>query len=287
LEVALLYDGLVACPTENWTLPRSPIILLFLSGDAAMKKLILTLASVAFCALGTAGAQAQDRELVVASSATYTPFAFENKDKQIVGFDIDIIDAVAKQQHMKLRIVNTPFTSIFASLNNGDVDLVISGVTINDKRKQSFDFSAPYFDARQLIAVPKSSTVKSLKDLDGKKVSVVSGSTADDVMSREVGKTNPNIRRFESTPLIISELASGGVDAAIGDNGVIAYRVSQNPGLKTVEDANFPKEYYGIVVRKGEKALLERINAGLGAIRANGTYNQIYKKWFNQDFKPQ
>lgn len=252
-----------------------------------MKKLILTLASVALCALGTVGAQAQDRELVVASSATYTPFAFENKDKQIVGFDIDIIDAVAKQQHMKLRIANTPFTSIFASLNNGDVDLVISGVTINDKRKQSFDFSAPYFDARQLIAVPKSSTVKSLKDLDGKKVSVVSGSTADDVMSREVGKTNPNIRRFESTPLIISELASGGVDAAIGDNGVIAYRVSQNPGLKTVEDANFPKEYYGIVVRKDEKALLERINAGLGAIRANGTYNQIYKKWFNQDFKPQ
>jgi polar amino acid transport system substrate-binding protein len=260
----------------------------FLSrGDAAMKKIILTLVtSVAACAFWSAGALAQDRELVVASSATYTPFAFENKDKQIVGFDIDIVNAIARQQHLKLRIVNTPFTSIFASLNNGDVDFVISGVTINDKRKQSFDFSAPYFDARQLIAVPKNSPVKSLKDLDGKKVSVVSGSTADDVMSREVGKTNPNIRRFESTPLIISELASGGVDAAIGDNGVIAYRVSQNPGLKTVEDANFPKEYYGIVVRKGDKALLDKIDAGLAAIRADGSYNVIYKKWFNQDFKP-
>jgi len=253
-----------------------------------MKKIILILAaSVAACALWTTGAQAQDRELVVASSATYTPFAFENKDKQIVGFDIDIVNAIAKQQHLKLRIVNTPFSSIFASLNNGDVDLVISGVTINDKRKQSFDFSAPYFDARQLIAVPKNSPVKSLKDLDDKKVAVVSGSTADDVMSREVGKTSPNIRRFESTPLIISELASGGVDAAIGDNGVIAYRVSQNPGLKTVEDANFPKEYYGIVVRKGDKAMLDKLNAGLAAIRADGTYSQIYKKWFNQDFKPQ
>jgi polar amino acid transport system substrate-binding protein len=263
------------------------ISFLFLSrGDAAMKKIILTLAtSLAACAFWSAGAQAQDRELVVASSATYTPFAFENKDNQIVGFDIDIVNAIAKQQHLKLRIVNTPFTSIFASLNNGDVDLVISGVTINDKRKQSFDFSAPYFDARQLIAVPKNSPVKSLKDLDDKKVSVVSGSTADDVMSREVGKTNPNIRRFESTPLIISELASGGVDAAIGDNGVIAYRVSQNPGLKTVEDANFPKEYYGIVVRKGDKALLDKIDAGLAAIRADGSYNVIYKKWFNQDFK--
>ena len=246
-------------------------------------------AVLALTALWTvpAAAQNKDREYVVASSATYTPFAFENKDKQIVGFDIDIVNAIAQKEKMKLRIVNTPFTSIFASLNNGDVDFVISGVTINDKRKQSFDFSAPYFDARQLIAVPQASTVKSLKDLAGKKVAVVSASTADDVMSREVGKTNPNIRRFESTPLIISELVGGGVDAAIGDNGVIAYRAAQAQGLKTVDDPSFPKEHFGIVVRKGDKAMQDKLNAGLAAIRANGTYNTIYKKWFNQDYKAQ
>ncbi|POA54213.1 basic amino acid ABC transporter substrate-binding protein, partial [Pseudomonas sp. GW460-R15] len=90
-----------------------------------------------------------------ASSATYAPFAFENKDKQIVGFDIDIINAIAKQQGLKIKIVNTPFTGIFGALNNGDVDLVISGVTINEKRKQSYDFPPPYFAARQLIALPK------------------------------------------------------------------------------------------------------------------------------------
>lgn len=234
-----------------------------------------------------AAAQSKDREYVVASSATYTPFAFENKDKQIVGFDIDIVNAIAQKEKMKLRIVNTPFTSIFASLNNGDVDFVISGVTINDKRKQSFDFSAPYFDARQLIAVPKSSTVKSLQDLKDKKVAVVSGSTGDDVISRVQGKTSANIRRFESTPLIMSELSGGGVDAAIGDNGVIAYRASLDPNLKTVEDPNFPKEHFGIVVRKGDKALLDRINAGLAAIRADGTYNTIYKKWFKTDYVAQ
>ena len=92
-------------------------------------------AVLALTALWTvpAAAQNKDREYVVASSATYTPF--ENKDKQIVGFDIDIVNAIAQKEKMKLRIVNTPFTSIFASLNNGDVDFVISGVTINDKRK--------------------------------------------------------------------------------------------------------------------------------------------------------
>ena len=251
------------------------------------KKSALAAVAVAVSVLTVPAAHAQGRELVVASSATYAPFAFENKDKQIVGFDIDVVNAIAKQQNMKIRVVNTPFTSIFASLNNGDVDFVISGVTINEKRKQSFDFSAPYFDARQLIAVPKDSTVKSLKDLKDKKVSVVSGSTADDVMSREVGKSSTNIRRFESTPLIISELVGGGVDAAIGDNGVIAYRVSQAPSLKVVEDPNFPNEHFGIVVRKGDKALQDKINAGLAAIRADGSYNVIYKKWFNQEYKAQ
>ncbi|MDA8520637.1 basic amino acid ABC transporter substrate-binding protein [Acidovorax sp. NCPPB 4044] len=232
-------------------------------------------------------AQAQQgRELVVASSATYAPFAFENKDKQIVGFDIDIINAVAKKQALKIKVVNTPFSGIFAALNNGDVDLVISGVTINDKRRQSYDFTEPYFAAQQLIAVTKASTVAALKDLAGKKIAVVNASTADDVASREFGKTSPNIRRFESTPLIISEVAGGGVDAAIGDNGVIAYRVAQNPALKTVEDRGFPVEGFGIVVKKGDKALLDKLNAGLAAVRADGSYNEIYKKWFGKDYQP-
>ncbi|MDA8447531.1 basic amino acid ABC transporter substrate-binding protein [Paracidovorax valerianellae] len=231
-------------------------------------------------------AQAQDRELTVASSATYAPFAFENKDKQIVGFDIDIINAIAKKQSLKIKVVNTPWSGIFVALNNGDVDLVISGVTINDKRRQSYDFSEPYFAAQQLIAVPKASTVTSLKDLAGKKIAVVNASTADDVASREFGKTSPNIRRFESTPLIISELAGGGVDAAIGDNGVIAYRVAQNAALKTVEDPAFPVEGFGIVVKKGDKALQDKLNAGLAAVRADGSYNEIYKKWFGKEYKP-
>lgn len=243
----------------------------------------LSLGLVATAALFAPGAQAQNRELTVGSSATYAPFAFENKDKQIVGFDIDIINAIAKQQGLKIKIVNTPFTGIFGALNNGDVDLVISGVTINDKRKQSYDFTPPYFAARQLIALPKNSKVASLKDLAGKKIAVVSASTADDIASREFGKTSPDIRRFESTPLIISELAGGGVDAAMGDNGVIAYRVSQNPELKTLDDKSFPEEGFGIVVKKGDKALLDKLSAGLAAIRADGSYVTIYKKWFNKD----
>ena len=235
-------------------------------------------------ALGAAGsAQAQNKELVVGSSATYRPFAYESPTKEIVGYDVDIIKAVAQKAGLQIKIVNTPFTGIFAALNNGDVDLVISGVTINDKRRQSYDFTMPYFEARQLIAVPQASTAKTLKDLAGKKIGVVTGSSGDDTASREFGKTNPDIRRFESTPVVIAELANSGLDAAIGDNGVIAFRVQEHKQLKTVNDPAFPKEYFGIVVKQGNKALLDKLNTGLAAIKADGTYATLYKKWFQGD----
>jgi polar amino acid transport system substrate-binding protein len=241
------------------------------------------LTAVVAVVLAGASASAQNRTLVVGSSATYPPFAYETPAKQIVGFDVDVIQAVAAKAGLTVRIVNTPFTGVFASLNNGDLDLIISGVTITDRRRQSYDFTAPYFEARQLIAVPASSAVRTLQDLVGKKVGVVTGSTADDVASRTFGKTSPNIRRFDTTPLIIAELMAGGVDAAIGDNGVIAYRVAEHKTLKTVSDPGFPKEYFGIVVKQGNTALRDRLNTALAAIVADGSYARIYRTWFKAD----
>lgn len=248
-----------------------------------MNLLKKTLVSLGLLAVVVGSASAQNKELIVGSSATYRPFAYETPSKEIVGYDVDMIKAIAQKAGLQIKIINTPWTGIFAALNNGDVDLVISGVTINEKRKQSYDFTAPYFEARQLIAVQQASTAKGLKDLAGKKVGVVTGSTGDDIASREFGKTSPDIRRFESTPVVISELVNSGVDAAIGDNGVIAFRVQEHKSLKTVSDPNFPKEYFGIVVKQGNKALLDKLNSGLAAVKADGSYAQIYKKWFQAE----
>ncbi|HUR34154.1 MAG TPA: basic amino acid ABC transporter substrate-binding protein [Vicinamibacterales bacterium] len=239
--------------------------------------------TVALCSMP---ARAQTRTLVVGSSATYPPFAYENPAKQIVGFDVDIINAIAIKAGLKIRVINTPWTGIFASLNNGDIDLIVSGVTINDKRRQSYSFTSPYFEARQLIAVPAASTVKTLRDLAGRKVGVVVGSAGDDIASATFGKTSPNIRRFESTPVMVQELAASGLDAAIGDNGVIAYRVQEQPRLKTVDDPAFPREYFGIVVKQGNTVLLDKLNAGLAAVKADGTYASLYRKWFKTDPPP-
>jgi polar amino acid transport system substrate-binding protein len=238
---------------------------------------------VVVIAAAAASAFGQARPLVVGSSATYPPFAYETPAKEIVGFDVDIIRAIAGKRGLTLRIVNTPFTGIFASLNNGDIDLIVSGVTINDRRRQSYDFTTPYFEARQLIAVHSDSTVRGIQDLNGKKVGVVTGSTGDDIASRAFGKTSPNIRRFDTTPLVISELAAHGVDAAIGDNGVIAYRVQERKDLKTVSDSSFPQEYFGIAVKQGNTPLRDTLNAGLAAIIADGTYARVYRKWFHAE----
>jgi polar amino acid transport system substrate-binding protein len=243
----------------------------------------LALLAAALLALAQGSALCLGAELVAGSSATYRPFAYELPSKEIVGYDIDIIHAVAQKAGLQIRVVNTPWTGIFAALNNGDIDLVISGVMISDKRRQSYDFSAPYFEARQLIAVSRDSAIKGLADLARRKVGVVTGSSADEIVSQRFGKTNSDIRRYESTPVIIAELLNGGLDAAIGDNGVIAYRVQEHKELKTISDPLFPAEYFGIVVRKGNKALLDKLNAGLAAAQADGSYAKAYRKWFQAE----
>ncbi|WP_373976394.1 basic amino acid ABC transporter substrate-binding protein [Chitinibacter sp. SCUT-21] len=220
----------------------------------------------------------------VATDAAYAPFESLNEKKEAVGFDMDIMKAVAAKAGFQVKFVNTPWEGIFASLNNGDRDIVISAVTITPERKQSMDFSDPYFEAKQLIAVSQSSKVTKLADLKGKKIGVQTGTTGDEVAQKFLGKTSPNIKRFESTPLAIQELQNGGVDAVIADNGVVVNYVANNAKakLKTVDDATFAKEYYGIVVKKGNKALLEQINKGIAAIKADGTYDKIYKKYFGK-----
>ncbi|WP_373312791.1 basic amino acid ABC transporter substrate-binding protein [Deefgea tanakiae] len=220
----------------------------------------------------------------VATDAAYAPFESLNNKKEVVGFSVDVLEAIAKKSGMKIKFINTPWEGIFATLSTGDRDMVISSVTITPERKQSMDFSDPYFEAKQLIAVGKNSKVSKFTDLKTLKVGVQTGTTGDEVIQKLQGKTSPNIKRFESTPLAIKELENGGVDAVVADNGVVVNFVANNPNskLKMIDDATFAKEYYGIAVKKGNKALLEQINKGLAAIKADGTYDKIYNKYFGK-----
>lgn len=230
----------------------------------------------------TAPAPAPAKVYVVGTDAAYAPFESQNEKGEIVGFDIEVVQAIAAKAGFEVKFVNTPWEGIFNTLQQGDRDMVVSAVTITDERKQTMDFSDPYFDAAQLIAVKESSKVTKFADLKKLKVGVQTGTTGDEAVSKLLGKTSTSIKRFESTPLALKELESGGVDAVVADNGVIAHYVANNPGgkFKTVSDKEFVPEQYGIAVKKGNAELLGKLNQGLAAIKADGTYAQIYAKYF-------
>jgi len=249
--------------------------------------LALVVGALAACgkqesAAPAAGASAAAaRVYSVGTDAAYAPFESQNEKGEIVGFDIDIVRAVAQKAGFEVTFVNTPWEGIFNALKQGDRDLLVSSITITDERRQSMDFSAPYFDAHQLIAVKGDSKVARFDDLKNLRVGVQTGTTGDETISKLQGKNSTNIKRFESTPLALKELEAGGIDAVVADNGVVVNYVANNAASKfrTVNDPAFVPEQYGIAVRKGNAELLAKVNQGLAAIRADGSYDRIYAKY--------
>lgn len=227
-------------------------------------------------------AAAPAKVYVVGTDAAYAPFESQDERGEIVGFDIDVVKAIAAKAGIEVKFVNTPWEGIFNELQQGGRDLLVSAITITDERRQTMDFSDPYFDAAQLIAVKADSAVAAFADLKGLKVGVQTGTTGDEAVSDLLGKTSADIKRFESTPLALKELEAGGVDAVVADNGVVSHYVANNApgGFKTVSDPGFVPERYGIAVKQGNAELLAKINEGLKAIRADGTYDQIHARWF-------
>jgi polar amino acid transport system substrate-binding protein len=227
-------------------------------------------------------AAAASRVYAVGTDAAYAPFESQNEKGEIVGFDIDVVRAAAGKAGIEVKFVNTPWEGIFNALNQGDRDLLVSAITITDARKQTMDFSSPYFDAVQLIAVKADSKVAKFDDLKPLKVGVQTGTTGDEAVTKLQGKNSPNIKRFESTPLALKELEAGGIDAVVADNGVVINYVANNAGskFKTVSDTSFTPEQYGLAVKKGSTELLAKLNKGLADIKADGTYDAIYKKYF-------
>lgn len=246
-----------------------------------LKKLIL--ASCAVMAFASTAAMAE--QYVVGTGATYRPFEYETAQKELVGFDVDLMRAIAKAEGFDVKFINTPWEGIFATVDKGDRDIIMSGITITEKRKEAVTFSKPYFLAHQLILTDKSTKIEKLGDLTKGSVAVVSGSAGDVAASDAFGKGSTRIRRFDNTPLALEELSQGGVVAAIGDVGVLAFYARNNPQkqFNMARDPSFKEQYFGIAVKKGNQALIDKINAGLDKVIANGQYNEIYRKWFGTD----
>lgn len=215
----------------------------------------------------------------IGTNAEYPPFENVNEAGQIVGFDVDLLTAVAKVAEFEFEWVNTRWDGIFVALQSGEFDAVISAATITDERAEIVNFSDPYFNAGQMIAVREGETsIEGPEDLAGKKVGVQLGTTGDIWLSEQ---TQAEVIRFDENTLAFQALANGDIDAAVADGPTAIDVVQANPEMKLkVLVGVYTEEFYGIAVNKERTDLLEAINKGLAAIKADGTYDQIYDKWF-------
>ena len=215
----------------------------------------------------------------VGTNAEYQPFEFIGADGKITGFDVDLLNAAAAAGGLSVDLVNTKWDGIFVALASGEFDAVISAVTITPERAEVVDFTDAYFNAGQAIAVRADNTdINSEADLDGKTVGVQIGTTGDIYLT---DNTKAIVQRFEENPLALQALANKDVDAVVADGPTLADSIKANPelGLKMVGEP-FTEELYGIAVNKGKPEVLAALNAGLAAIRADGTYDAIYNTWF-------
>ena len=230
--------------------------------------------------LASMPALAAGPKLTFGSDCTFPPMEFLDANKNIVGFDIDLINAVAKAGGFEAVVKNTAWDGIFAGLAAGDYDAVLSSVTITDERKQTMDFSIPYVNAGQVIIVPKAYSASSdLKAFGGKKVGVQIGTTgASEVMKYK----DIQMKTYDEVGLAVEDLTIGRTDAVVVDSPTAASYVLQNDKYKAklkIIGKPFTNEQYGIAVRKGDKKTLDLVNKGLQAVLKDGTVDKLSKKW--------
>jgi glutamine transport system substrate-binding protein len=226
----------------------------------------------------------EKKTLRVVTDAAYAPFEYQDKGK-IVGFDIDLVNAVAKEAGYKIDVAHTGWDPIFVELEKKIADIGISSITINDERKKTYDFSLPYFLSTNKIMVPEGSNIKSAEDLKDKTVAVQNATTGQEAVEGLLGKNSSQIKKFENNNLAILELKAGGADAVVADNTVIEEYAKNNPNDKFViiEDKGaFDQEFYGMMFTKGSKIKAD-FDKALNEVLDNGTYAEIYNKWFKID----
>jgi polar amino acid transport system substrate-binding protein len=214
------------------------------------------------------------------SDATFPPMEFVDSAKNVVGFDVDMINAVAKAAGFTAVVKNTAWDGIFAGLTAGDYDAVLSSVTITDERKGTMDFSTPYVNAGQVIIVPKTTkNVSTLQQLSGKTVGVQIGTTGD----IEVAKISSITKKtYDEIGLAVEDLTIGRLDAVVVDSPIAANYVLQNAKYKAklmIVGKPLTEELYGVAVTKGNSKVLDLVNKGLAVIIKDGTLDKLKKKW--------
>ena len=218
--------------------------------------------------------------LKIGSDTTYPPMEWVNTETgKVQGFDVDLANLIARKLGVKAKIITTSWDGIIPALKAGKFDVIISSMTITDERKKEIDFTDPYYDSGQIIAVRKNNTtINDPKDLTGKVVGVQTGTTGEIAAKKISGAI---VKEYPDIQYAFADLEKGRIDAVVNDLPVSAYFVKGYPGVKLVGKL-FTRERYGIALRKNEPDLKNAINGILRNIKSDGEYDQIYEKWFGK-----
>lgn len=218
------------------------------------------------------------KTLSVGCDVSFVPFCYPDDTDTYVGFDIDLMDAMSKYLGFEYTLQPMEFTALLSSVQTKKLDLGTAGITIKPEREEVMDFSDPYYDAGLQILVKNDSDIKDFSDLSGKKLALKQGTAAVDFI--EENYPDAQITEFPTSDEAYLEVSRGAADAAVFDSPNMLYYCQQNPDadckvVGTLQDAC----QYGILFPSGSE-YTKYFNAALAEFRKDGTYNDIYTKWF-------
>ncbi len=223
------------------------------------------------------------RAISIGTDSTYPPFeSVDAATNEIVGFDVDLMNEIAKLINIKPEFQTAAFDTIFTALQSKQYDAVMSAATITEERRQIVDFSDPYIEVGQLVVVANDSSVASYTDLAGLAAVGVQTGTTGETAALEEGKVpDANLKRYQTIDLAFADLANGAVDAVVADGPTVGNYIAQpqySGKLKIAGDA-FTTESYGIAVPKGDTELLSAINAAIAELKSKGVIDQLKEKY--------
>lgn len=220
-------------------------------------------------------------KIVIGTDNTYPPMEFTQNGK-IVGFDIDVADAVGKKLGVKVEYQPTSFDGLFLALQSKKFDAVQSSVSITDKRKQTMIFTKPYIYGGNSIFIMKSNTsIKSSNDLNGKVIGVQAGSTAQDVVSKISGIKE--VKKYDGMTDAFLDIQNGRIDAVVGDPQVGDYYITDKKNIFTKVKSLLNVEPEGVAFRKSDVLLRDAYDKALDDLKKDGTLSKISMKWFGKD----
>lgn len=220
----------------------------------------------------------------VAMEPTFPPFdTIDPNTQELAGFDVDMMEAIAADQGFELEWVNMGFDGLIAALQAGNIDIIASGMNASEDRRQVVDFSTTYYDSGLVVAIKAGNTaIKSIDDLTADmKVGAQIGTTGGDLAQElsDAGKV-AEAKIYNGLDVAVMDLQNGTIAALINDLPVTKAYMDAKPGTIEIVGDVLNAESYGYAVQKGNTELLDKINQGMQNLIDNGTFDEIYAKWF-------